>query len=586
MKTTNKILIGIAISLLFCAPIYAQTYNEQIDITAPYQPSVNDANKLNIEPDKYSIKIEKTKPNYNYTFSRYSEFNNLPGGIALLQPVNYDFHPKKHILSAVFGFGSNIEPLIDIDINSTENEKASGGFNIYHNSAWRQMDIFTNNPINNSFNITQIGGYGGININKQRLDAKLSYTRNGFYYYGTNHESTTLQVEDYSDSLQQTINIIDASLSLFNAKHNTTNYKASVNYSFVQDINNFVENIVDIPIHFNTMPEWIDNDLIAINLNAAINTSTYDDINMLVNLQPTYRFTAGSFDFMIGFNSNFYNDNDKGKSTNKFAISPKAEIKANIIKNILNIHIGVDGNVEQNTFKSLYMNNQYIISPYIAHHSFSNIPDSNGYFSKRATNTKWDLYAGFDSKISNYVNLSAQVEYKIIENAPIYTSLTTDVLTLGLSAHPINMFTVKYADMTQLGIIGDLTIDTRNKFLFNIYGRFNINENTNVEKCEELYNMPNFNIHAEARYKATEKLIFGIKAYCIGSRKDFDSFDNTIVTLKPFYDIDLSVNYLINDKVSIWGNINNLFHFNNTSQIWYGYNTYPINAMAGIRLFI
>ena len=45
---------------------YAQTYNEQIDITAPYQPSVNDANKINTEPEKYKIKIDKTTPEYNY----------------------------------------------------------------------------------------------------------------------------------------------------------------------------------------------------------------------------------------------------------------------------------------------------------------------------------------------------------------------------------------------------------------------------------------------------------------------------------------------------------------------------------------
>ena len=577
-------LTVLAFSMFASTSAYAQTYNEQIDITAPYQPSVNDANKINTEPENYKIKLDKTTPEYNYEPFKYSSFLKMPAKLELLQPVNYDETAKKNILSAIVGFGTNLEPLVDINVNSIQKKKIWGGFSLYHNSAWRQMK----NVPNNTMSSTKVAGYGNFLIGKQLLAPSISYTREGFHYYGVDPSLASKYDFDAltDDSIHQTVDMIDAEIALFNAQRGQSNYNVSLQYSYLQDKYSDREHIISLPANFNRNMKWLDNDLLNINfLMQFVSTNALTSNNFLTSLSPVYMFSTGAFDFNIGGDFALYTQNGNNSKETKFKAHPIFQVKANIIPQTFNIHIGVNGSSNRNTFKNLFNANHYIATPHVISRQ-ANSSINNDYLAK-VTDTKFNIYAGFDSKICKFVNFSANAKYIIIENLPLYTSNIFKQYAGAGTTLSLNEFVIQYVNLNELVLSADVTVDTKKNLLFNLHGNYYSAKIKEGSSASQLYNLPLFEVFADARYKLlNDKLTLGLEAFCLGSRVDKDVYgvSGGLVTLKPLYNMNLSADYSINDVISVWLNINNMLHFNNKAQLWYCYPIYPINAMVGITL--
>ncbi len=332
--------------------------------------------------------------------------------------------------------------------------------------------------------------------------------------------------------------------------------------------------------------KWLDNDLLNINFQMQfISTNALANNNFITCLSPVYMFSTGAFDFNIGGDFALYTQNGNSSKETKFKAHPIFQVKANIIPQTFNIHIGVNGSSNRNTFKKLFNTNHYIATPY-AISRLANSAINNDYLAK-VTDTKFNFYAGFDSKIGKFVNFSANAKYIIIENMPLYTSHIFKQYAGTTSTLSLNEFIIKYANLNQLVLSADVTVDTKKSLLLNMHGSYYTGNIKEGSSAAQLFNLPLFEVFADARYKLlNDKLTLGLEAFCLGSRVDKDVYglSGGLVTLKPLYNMNLSADYSINDVISVWLNINNVLHFNNNAQLWYCYPIYPVNAMAGITL--
>ena len=582
----------LAVDILFIFSVSAQTYNEQVNIVAPYEPSVNDANKINTEPGKYNITLNKTTPEYDFTSYKHSIFAKTPAKLSLLAPSDYEKEVSKHILSTKLGFGTNIEPLVNIYINSIENSKISGGFQIFHNSAWRQMKDVT---ANTSFSNTNVSGYGIFSIGEQKLQPEISYSHNSLYYYSAIFSKEYVKDSFPDDSIKQTVDILETSISLFNAKKHDFNYNASINYSFLKDKFDYTEHEFILPAYINYTPQNLRNYLISASFKLDyFVSSAIDKNNYLANLTLLNYYTAGAFEFKVGLSTDLYSENTNTLTQSKVALHPIAEIKVNIIPQTFNIHLGVDGNSNRNTFKYLYQDNQFLSSlASIQREIIDSVSPSAYTYPSYITNTKFNFHAGFDSKIGKNMNFSANVEYKFIDQLPVFVSqwhkLSYSIETYSNEAY-MNKYIVQYADIDQLSISSEITLDTKNGFITNLHGKYNINKLNNKDEIAELYNLPDYEIYLTSKYTfPNKKFSLGLETYSIGKRKDLHKLYNSTdpyanVDLDPIYDFNVSADYMFNNTFSVWAKFNNLLHYSNKTQLWQYYYEYPLNCMIGVTM--
>ena len=614
MKRINIILAVFILSATF-NKITAQTvqpYNEQINVVAPYEPSVSDANKINVNPDYVDIQLEKEKINYNTS----SVFGNLPKrkaiGLDPLEPSKESALAKKHIFYGKFGFGTNLEPLADIYVNSPDSKKVGGGFHIKHHSAWRQMqDVY-----DNSFSDTDFDIYGKVKIKNSELMLKAFYANNMFNYYGVDdsvYNALLNQGPIDEEWTKQTLHTYGAEISLANVKASNTYYSVMLNYTGIQgnDIfhhqrywlhhndsklyNKFNSNAISIPVNFSYYSKFFKKskkEELNVRFSANFDFSTlyfpaFDSKrnfnDYLFSLEPTYALGIGVFTLKLGLNTNFFDDNPIGGDKFKATIHPVAEIKATIVPEAFSIKVGINGESYRNNIKSFYSLCKYIAPPHTL------LDYNTDAYIQRVTNVKHNIYGFVDTRFGKNINFSAGVEIMRYDNMPMFR---TELITLGLPNIELYPLLLNYVDFDKISISADFAINIKENLSLDLQGRYNIINTMDgvvILPC----NIPEYEFYALAKYVLpNKKLSFGVQAMLLGGAIDknlnaLPSYPSIIgpmptIDLPLAYDLALNANYKIKSGIDVWANLNNLLHYKNKLYIYQLYPEYPANIMLGV----
>ncbi|MDR2084981.1 MAG: hypothetical protein LBP67_08325 [Bacteroidales bacterium] len=590
MKKVN-IFIAVFIVMAISFNIKAQTpqYDEQINVVAPYEPSVSDANKININPEYVNIELEKEKINYNIS----SQLTNLPRhktfGLDPLDPRRESLNVKKHIFYGKFGFGSNIEPYADVYVNSSDNKKLGGGFHVKHNSAWRQMqDVY-----DNSFSDTDFDIYGKIKFNNNELQARGFYSHNMFNYYGVSKSDFSDVEEMYNkeDNLtKEKLHTYGGEISLSNIKTTKTDYSVLLNYTGFQAGNEFKSHSINLPVNFNyysklfrksKKEDW------SIKFLANYNFSTVDFgyhlekfNNYIFSIEPSYSLHIGAFALKLGLNANFFNDNTTADNKFKANIHPVAEIKTTIVPEAFSLRIGIKGESYRNNMMLLYDLCKYIAPATALYQN-----NSNADF-QYITNEKYNLYGVFDTRFGKYINFSAGVQIIQYDNLPIFSASRNALDSYeGNIPFYLTDFDVNFANLRKVSISADLTLDYWRSLFINFQGKYNIIELNDTEQIQYAYNMPAFEVYALAKYVLpNKKLSFSAQFALLGGIKDVNVMSDSkeLIDIPLIYDLGLTCNYKIKTGIDLWLNLNNLLHYKNKLYIYQLYPEYPANVMLGV----
>lgn len=619
MNKLIKTSIIVILSIIFTNTVLGQKpkYDEQITITAPYEPSVSDANKISSEPGNISLEVEKDKLDYQTTSFNITTTDLTISGVSLPDFKYYDEIHNKHIFYSKLGFGSNIEPLAHIIVNSVDNKAFGGGFALKHHSAWKQLDSVLNNSFSNSY----INGYGKFTINNQQLKIGGFYNHDLIHYFGIDilnleNDFSFEDLKKETENIKQVYQSFGGNIELSNIKTLSYDYNTSLNFTFTQDNYNLKEYEVLFPINYSyytnifrksTYESLNINFLAQYNHNILdLEYNPYKGNNYNFSLSPVYNVIANRFNIKLGANFSVYSElfsDSQDKYSNdlfKFAIHPIAEIKTYIIPDAFSFTVGIKGENYRNTINFLRSKNKYL-APInsIIPLNFVNGSIKNNPF--KMTDVKYNAYCNLDTRFGKLINLSIGANLANINNLPIFHSYLAPYNKNQSESFNINRFNYVYENIQQILVTGEFVLNSNNVF-FKLNGNYYINKIRNVNNSKFLlldikpdtYNMPEFDIMSSFVIKLlNNSLNFGLQGYVIGGIKDVKFDQSTInsgeyyevMEMPLMYDMGFLASYKITNNVSTWLNVNNLLHFNNNKlYLYYLYPEYTINAMIGISM--
>lgn len=186
------------------------------------------------------------------------------------------------------------------------------------------------------------------------------------------------------------------------------------------------------------------------------------------------------------------------------------------------------------------------------------------------TNRKYMINFGLGSSISKSVNFDIQLYYDRLENSPLFVTDTNELYD--------NKFTVIYDNYDRVKLQMDITYQKHERLRFLLRGNYYVYNMTT-----ELFpwHKPNYDVSLTANYNIQDKILFKAAIISYGSSKVPDWEEGVLVpqTLKAWVDLNFGVEYRYRKKLGIFLNVNNVTAARYYR--WHNYPSYKFNFMAG-----
>ena len=565
MNTYNSLIKNSLIIILFAAffigtasKTVGQNINEQVTVTAAYEPSVPDANKINIQPSENETEVKLPEMTYS---NRPSQMlvTLKPESISAVKLVG---EPLKKLYRnyARVGFGTYTTPFVDFYAASLRSKTHSLGLHLKHISSSGEIEGFP--TADNSHNLVEL--YGQRFLTEHTLSGNIGFRRNVVHHYGLD-TSAMNEIDDpflryfEDDVLKQRFVRINGQVGIrSNYKDESRiNHYANFGFSNIQDLFETGETNLGISAGADKQFELLDfTDSQTLGLTADLNFTNYRDSiqkqsSTLISLKPFISTKFEQYSLSAGLNINFVLD-----SVSKAFLFPFVEGKLNIIEDALVLNAGITGNVKRQSFNEITDINPFVQSV---------LP-------LMYTREKFTFYAGLRARAGENIDLSAQIKSSFVENAFFFVN--------DYSVLPYNRFTLAHDD-------GKM-IQGRFEAQFHIAERLILKahlilESWSLDSLEHAYHTPSLRFGADAMYQIQNKIILRANIAARGTQQALgmpivNGFESK--TLDGYADISFGVEYRYTKVLSAFINFNNLM--NSRYYQWNNYPSYRFNLMGGV----
>lgn len=470
------------------------------------------------------------------------------------------------------GIGSELMPLGELYYNSDRSRKYVYGAHIKHLSSLGNISGFA--PA--TFDRTRSMIYGGINETRWDLLGQIDYNNRGLHYYATPVDSLL------KDSIAQRYS--DFGINLRYRNH--VKDSAKVNYSVGMEYRNFGSKK---PLQ-DSLSDWrarenffgisgevfykLNKEVYALGIDIKNNAYRYGIAdssislidsglvlnNTIVTLSPsiTTRLKDNRFAATIGVDLTL----DAHEKTH-FFIYPKAEVKYSMFNDIFIPYLGLRGGLKQNTFRTLTLENEFILP---------NVELRN-------ENTSIDIYGGIKGTLSKRVHFNASISIANVKNMALFVNDT--VYARG------NAFAVIYDTVTtRTKVEGSISYQMLEKLKIDGIGRYYSYALLNNSYA---WNMPRMEFILRGSYNLFDKFLFNLDLKLEEGRKalltqaeEGSTLENGqhIMALDFIADANLGLEYRYNKRISAFVQLNNF-----TAQRykrWYNAPVHGFQVMGGI----
>jgi len=521
---------------------------EEITVVKAYTPTVSDAYKINIGPEIDSVELAKKELDYT--------INSVPVASTFIpakgKAKTLKREPKEHIYNnyVLAGYGNYNTPIVEAFIStSSSNYNEFGGFINYHSSGGGiegvqlddnfmdfDVDLFYKQS-ERDFKWQANGGFNYLSTNWYGLPEEIDFTKNVINSIKEKQTYTNLY-------LGGNIEIFD---SLF--------YGAKANFSSLFDndksreTRGAVSGMFDFPVGREVIFTEISFDFLGgIFDQNYMQTSDISYTFFNIGLSPNFEILRENLTVNAGVRL-YYSITNAQDEKSKFYAYPNITASFKIRNDNLVAYAGIIGDLEQNSYKSFAEENPFV-SPTL------NI---------KRTSEQYNGYIGIKGFVTSKLRFNAKVAYGNEEDKALYKlnpSKTdgTNVVLEGYEAG--NSFQVIYDDVSTIHASAELIVDLTKNFKFGGNIEFN---SYSLTLEDEAWNLPLIKSTLIARYSRT-KWNAGANFFFVSDRKDeltilpLDTTDP--ITNSAYFDINLDALYNINDKVSVFLNLNNLLNTN------------------------
>ncbi len=546
----RKYLFSLSLILL-ANSFFAQQISNDVQVVAPYQPTISDAYKVNFLPvinDTAEVKqlfdygIESKQVKTNFDLEPISAATMLGEPLSKLYRSNFKF-----------GFGNYLTPLFDFNYSTLRSKTKMLGVNLGHLSSNAKLKLTDDVKSIADYSNNYISIFGKQFFDNQTLAADIYVKRNVVYYYGYNVENDSLETFPEDGFKQRFLNA--GGNIHYNSTHADSshmNFDVRLNLDYLQDINAFSQKSFALNTSFNQF--FIDK-LIGVDFDAA--HYIRDNIavlynNTIVNIQPWISMFGKDWKATGGIN--FTGNVLSGIAD--YHIYPKIELQYSIANNIIIPYAGFNGGVLANDYKKSVFENPFLKADvYVAN-----------------SNLKKNFYLGLKGGLSSTTSFNIRGSYSEIDNEHFYVN------SLGVDSIYENTFDVAYDNIDLLNVYGEILSKPSEKFSFLLKG--NYYNYVYLENELKPWHKPQYDVTLSTRYNLQSKIIVRADVFAIGKR--FAKSNNPAVEfyeLGEIVDINLGIEYRYSKILSAFVNFNNLT--SSKYQIWNLYPSQRFNFIAG-----
>ncbi len=561
MKPINSHIL--VFLLLVSSMGFAQMETDSFTIVKAFKPALSHAPKIKSYP-QISDTVEKSVDlNYQFLDKRLSiDFDPEP-----IQAAKIKGEPLVKLYKgyAKLGMGTNVTPMADIYFNKLRSKKSSYGARFRHFSSQGIADIE-----NSDFRNDRLQLYGKRFWKHQTLHLEGSFQNDMYNYFGFGNVAGDETIEDVSknEDVRQIFNKLSLSATLFNdGTKDTTGiwHKTGIRFYHRSDDYDASENNVLIHSHIKHYAyekSW--------NVNLSVDYNNFSSSpsdsttlfgissnNTIIGAHPQLLTGGDIWDFKIGLGVYMEMENDV-----EFNIYPSAELKVNLIENILIPYLGIHGQVERNSMDAMVTENPFV-------DTYLNL-----------LNTKF--YRG-------YAGLRGSLSSKVSFNASVGAGRWTDAVLFVKDPHSINQrkFMPVYDDLEVLELKGDLMYQLQEKLKFGLMGEY---YSYKTETELEAWHKPDYRVTATTWYDLRDKIVTNLDVFVIGKQfaRNYiptstaqTDFDIIAQELDGTVDINLGFEYRYTKKLSLFLDFNNIASIE--YEKWKDYPVRSFNILGGLK---
>lgn len=550
-NTTNKkAVVPAPIQDTTKKPSNNSSLSEEIIVTTNYKPVLADAVKIRINPDlsdKTPFKAPLTYVTLDKRLERNTDIHQLE---AMKMPPEIDTIPSNNY--ARIGLGNFKTTYGEVYVNNGQDEVMQLGAYAKH-LGQSSSGINKQNEMKD-----EVGVFAKGITDDNAFTGRVTYNRLGTNFYGFNPANPP---GAFSPAAQR-FNTFSGEGEMTKKFKDTTN---ALTYALKLD--GYIWNDAFQAKESNLVLTGFLNETINqfyAGLGASLDLSTQTDSlysynNSILRLNPYLKFQGDNYKIDVGLNL----AREFGFSQRVF-IFPAAKLELQVIPKYVRIFAEINGDVNKSSLRDFAS-----VNPFIG----QNINIINSV-------DKLDLSIGLKGMLAPGLGFKADVFRNSVKNLPMFVN---NFNATGIN----NTFQVIYdgGNSRITGFNGELDFKASDDF--DLFGRVEFRNYVLATEAQP-WNLPKFKLTAGTIIHITNKLNINATLLYRGS-----TFDRTITTtggtttttfipISGFADLNGGVEYKINGRISIFGQVNNIL--NTTNQVWLYYPNYGFNIFGGVGL--
>jgi len=521
-----------------------------VDVVKAFKPILSESIKIQSNPNP---EIPETQsPNFEYDVPE-KRLNNNPT-LYTIKPLSLgtSLLPKLKGNYTKLGYGNYNTPLFETYFNTNRNKTLQAGLFLKHLSSNMNNDrTFSNNTVY---------AYGKRFLGKGILSSDIYFYRNRVNLFGVDREGTAITENDIVNKFET----VDAKISYQNILKDTSKTSVKLNGEFSRffttKVRDETENNFNINGDFGKRINGNPFDVkLGVNL-IGITTPFMEYNRTFVDINPKYRLNMNDLYIHIGFNSTFAGDSGE---TN-FYFFPVAEAGYSLLPKNLTTYVGITGNLQRNTYRSIATENPFI-------RNIGNNFASNA-FELYNTINNFELYGGFKGIISPQTSFVVNAALSNMQNMLFFIADSSNLNSQRAYFDKGNssVFNVR----TELNHEFDETFQFG--FVMNYY-RYSLT-------IAAPYSLPTFTTQWNISYNMSNKILWKAQIYTMNKRESAVLLSNGLnpITLKGLVDVNIGLDYRYTKNVSLFLNLNNIV--NNQYQRWTYLPVYGFNLIGGLTV--
>lgn len=578
---------NLAVNLLFVALFFGAGHamaqkdttklRQEVEVTKAYQPTINEAVKINDIPKIVSEQTEVPAFDYSiYSKPVFTTFDVTP--VAAAKMVG-DSGPEMKMGLLKLGFGNYLTPYGELFFNAQPDQKSNFGMHFKHLSSFGKVNLLNGDRVNAPESENHAEIFGKRFFRKSTLAGSVAYDRKAFTYYGYTGDKLSDELKDEMIPYFQDKQYFSKGTAKMNLKSETLsandlNYDFGIKYHYLISKTGQKENQFDFT---GDMGKKIGNMFGMLNTSVTHNktdsiwnrfSNTYGPKQqILLNINPSVRWMTENASLQLGLNSTVVFDDDTDAS---LLVWPKVKAEWSPVQRVLTLYAGVDGHLKHNSYSVIATENPYV-DPY---HDVAN------------TNYQYIFSGGFKGKLSSKTNYVAEASYSMVKDHHFYVLYGRDVLNLSAFGprQLNNTFDWVYDDVNILKLSGEVLHSVSDNFSLHLLGNY---YSYDLKSLQKAWQMPDFDLIVSAEYHpGSGPLKFTTDVFVVGKRNAavseplWSSLPAVVVEMDPIIDLNVGAEYQFSDKLNFFVKLNN-FGFQKYEQ-WLGYTNKGFNWMAGI----